>query len=164
MERILLSGMGTLFVALFALTLRYPDSLRYPLLYPQLLLVAIAALFYLLAVREGRARGRHRPAVNAATRGTADARPITSGSTPPTASYPLGVLRFLATAALAVLYVATWQWAGYFLDTFLFTAILLIVLGERRLVFIAGLPALLTAVVYVVFFRLLYLPLPLGPF
>ncbi|MFH1604503.1 MAG: tripartite tricarboxylate transporter TctB family protein [Pseudomonadota bacterium] len=69
-----------------------------------------------------------------------------------------------ATAALAVLYVATCEWAGYFLDTFLFAAILLIVLGERKLVFVAGLPALLTAVVYVVFFRLLYLPLPLGPF
>ena len=65
---------------------------------------------------------------------------------------------------LAVLYVATWEWVGYFLDTFLFTAILLIVLGERKLVFIIGLPALLTAVVYVVFFRLLYLPLPLGLF
>ena len=163
MHRILLSGMGTLFVALFALTLRYPNSLHYPLLYPQVLMVAVAALFYLLAVRDGRARGGH-PAANAATQGTADAGAVASGSTPPAASYPLGLLRFLATAALAVLYVATWEWAGYFLDTFLFTAILLIVLGERKLVFIAGLPALLTAVVYVVFFRLLYLPLPLGPF
>ena len=153
MQCILLSGMGTLFVALFALTLRYPDSLRYPLLYPQLLLIAIAALFYLLALREGRAHGGH-PAANA----------VTSGSTTPVASNPLGLLRFLATAVLAVLYVATWEWVGYFLDTFLFTAILLIMLGERKLVFIIGLPALLTAVVYVVFFRLLYLPLPLGLF
>ena len=156
-QRILLSGMGTLFVALFALTLRYPNSLRYPLIYPQFLMVAIAALFYLLAVRDRRA-------TNAAAQGAADAGAVARGSTPPAASYPLALLRFLATAALAVLYVATWERVGYFLDTFLFTAVLLIVLGERKLVFIAGLPALLTAVVYVVFFRLLYLPLPLGPF
>ena len=166
MQRILLSGMGTLSIALFALTLRYPDSLRYPLLYPQLLLVVIATLFYLLALREGGARESH-PVANAAAQGapdTPDAGTVVSGSTPPESSFPLGMLRFLATAALSVLYVATWEWAGYFLDTFLFTAILLIVLGERKLVFIVGLPALLTVVVYVVFFRLLYLPLPLGPF
>ena len=163
MQRILLSGMGTLFVVLFALTLGYPNSLHYPLLYPQLLIGAVAVLFYLLAVREGRARGGH-PAANAAAQGTADVGVVAGGATPPSASNQLGLLRFLATAALAVLYVATWEWAGYFLDTFLFTAVLLIVLGERKLVFIAGLPALLTAMVYVVFFRLLYLPLPLGPF
>lgn len=164
MQRTLLGGMGTLFVALFALTLRYPNSFRYPLIYPQLLLVAIAALFYLLAVRDGRAREGH-PAANASTQGTADTAGVTGGSTtPPAAAYPLALLRFLATAALAILYVATWQWVSYFLDTFLFTAILLVVLGERRLVFIVGLPALLTTVVYIVFFRLLYLPLPLGPF
>jgi Tripartite tricarboxylate transporter TctB family len=162
-QRILLSGMGTLFAVLFALTLGYPNSLHYPLLYPQLLIIATAALFYLLAVRDGRASRGH-PATNAAAQSAADAGAVASGPTPPAASYPLGLLRFLATAALAVLYVATWETAGYFLDTFLFTVILLIVLGERKLVFIAGLPALLTAVVYVVFFRLLYLPLPLGPF
>jgi putative tricarboxylic transport membrane protein len=161
-QRILLSGMGTLFVVLFALTLSYPSSLHYPLLYPQLLMGAIAVLFYLLAVREGRARGGH-AAANAAVQGSGHAAGAATGSRPPASTYPLGLLRFLATAALAVLYVATWEWAGYFLDTFLFTAILLIVLGERKLIFIIGLPALLTVVVYVVFFRLLYLPLPLGP-
>jgi len=154
--------MGTLFVALFALTLRYPNSLRYPLVYPQLLMVALAALFYLLAVRDGHSRGGH-PATTAAAQGAADGAAEASGSTLPAASYPVALLRFLATAALAVLYVATWERVGYFVDTFLFAAILLIVLGERRLVFIAGLPTLLTAVVYVVFFRLLHLPLPLGP-
>ena len=162
-QRILLSGMGTLFAALFVLTLRYPNSLHYPLIYPQLLIVAIAALFYLLAVRDGRARGSH-PAASAAAQGTADVGTAAGGSTPPASAYPLALLRFFATAALAILYVATWQWAGYFLDTFVFTAILLAVLGERKVIFIVGLPALLTAVVYVVFFRLLYLPLPLGPF
>jgi hypothetical protein len=155
-QRILLSGTGTVFVVLFALTLSYPNSLHYPLLYPQVLISAIAALFFLLAVREAGALGRH------TAQGGGDA--TAAGSTPPASARPLGLLRFLATAALAVLYVATWEWAGYFLDTFLFTAILLIVLGERRLVFVIGLPALLTVMVYIVFFRLLYLPLPLGPF
>jgi len=150
--------MGILCVVLFALTLRYPNSLHYPLSYPQLLIMATGALFFLLAVRDG----RHR-AANAAPPGATDAGAVASGSTPPASSFPLGLLRFLATAALAVLYVATWEWAGYFLDTFLFTAILLIVLGERKIILVAGLPALLTALVYVVFFRLLYLPLPLGP-
>jgi Tripartite tricarboxylate transporter TctB family len=143
------------------LTLSYPNSLHYPLLYPQLLIVAIGALFYLLALREGRARGGH-SAHNTAAQGGGDAA-AASGPPPPASPFPLGLLRFLATAALTILYVATWEWAGYFLDTFLFTAVLLAVLGERRLVFIVGLPALLTVVVYVVFFRLLYLPLPLGP-
>ena len=164
MQRILLSGMGTLFVALFALTLRYPTSLHYPLLYPQLLIVAVAALFYLLALRDGRAHEAH-PASNAsASQDAADSGAAAHGSAPPAESYAMGLPRFLATAALSVLYVATWERAGYFLDTFLFTAILLVVLGERKLVFIAGLPAVLVAMVYVLFFRVLYLPLPLGPF
>ena len=163
MQRILLGGMGTLFLALFALTLSYPNSLRYPLIYPQLLMVAIAALFYLLAVRDGQVSGGH-VAAGAAAQGTGDAGATAGGPAPPAGSRRLALLRFLATAALAVLYVATWEWAGYFLDTFLFTAILLIVLGERKLVVVAGLPVLLTVVVYVIFFRLLYLPLPLGPF
>jgi len=158
-QRILLSGMGTLFVVLFAVTLGYPNSLHYPLIYPQVLIIAISALFYLLAVREKDSPGGHR----AASTGAPEPGAAKSASTPPETTSPVALLRFLATAALTILYVATWEWAGYFIDTFLFTAILLVVLGERRLVFIIGLPALLTAVVYVVFFRLLYLPLPLGP-
>lgn len=167
MQRAMLAGMGTLFLVLFALTLRDPSSLRYPLIYPQGLLVGVAALFYLLALRKGRTRGGPAADAHAADpHGSREAGGAAEAGEPTAAagSPRQALLRFLATAVLAVVYVASWETAGYFLDTFLFTLILLIVLGERKLVFVAGLPALLTVVVYVVFFRLLYLPLPLGPF
>jgi hypothetical protein len=96
--------------------------------------------------------------------GGVDAGAATHAAGAQQGSRRLALLRFFSTVALTVLYVATWEWAGYFLDTLLFTALLLIVLGERKLLVVAGLPVVLTVVVYLVFFRLLYLPLPLGPF
>ncbi len=65
---------------------------------------------------------------------------------------------------LTMLFILSWNWIGTLPAVFIFSAILVVLNGERRIWMIIALPVVLTAVLYVVFQSILYLPLPRGFF
>lgn len=124
-------------------------SLAYPLAYPQALLLIIGGLFLNMLVADLRAQ----PAKAADEAGG----PVQGDGG------PVALARFFSTVALAVAYVSVWELLGYFPSTLLFIMALLLVLGERRWATVLGIPVALTVLIYLVFFKLLLLPLPMGP-
>ncbi len=65
---------------------------------------------------------------------------------------------------LTLLFILSWNWIGTLPAAFIFSGTLLVLNGERRIWMIIALPVLLTAVLYVVFQSVLYLPFPRGFF
>ncbi len=65
---------------------------------------------------------------------------------------------------LTLLFILSWNWIGTLPAAFLFSGVLVVLNGERRIWMIIALPVLLTVVLYVVFQSFLYLPLPRGFF
>ena len=66
--------------------------------------------------------------------------------------------------ALTLLFILSWNWIGTLPAAFLFSLVLLLLNGERRIWMLVALPVLLTALLYAVFQVILYLPLPRGIF
>lgn len=137
---------GAVFAVLLLVTLGMDGSLHYPLAYSQVLIAGIAVLFGLSALRD-----RH----EAVARGAAHPEAVVVDA-------PGGVAATLASAALCVAYALAWPWLGFFIATFLYVAAQLWLLRERSLLFLVGVPACVTLLVYVVFARLLALPFPAG--
>ena len=74
----------------------------------------------------------------------------------------LGFLLLIST--LLIVYYFAMLTAGYFLSTFIFLALLMHILGYRRKAVIVAVAAGWVLFSYVVFYRLLYIQLPLGYF
>lgn len=138
---------GVVFAAAFLATLGMDGSLHYPLAYPQVLIAAIALLFLASAAMDWRAAhaGQHAGDIHAVA-------PATAG----------GPVILWATIALCIAYAASWTLIGFFPATFLYVAVQLWLLRQRRWGFLLGVPAAVTLLVYVVFARLLTLPFPGG--
>lgn len=66
-------------------------------------------------------------------------------------------------AAWLVAYLVTIQWAGYFVSTFFFLIGSMVGLGYRNIPVIALVTVGWLVFCYLVFFRLLFIPLPVGP-
>jgi len=137
---------GVVFGVLLLATLGMDGSLHYPLAYSQVLIAAIALLFVASGLRDRRDARALQEAHRDAVIGDA----------------PGGVAATLASATLCVAYAAAWPWLGFFVATFLYVAAQLWLLRERTLLFLIGVPACVTLLVYVVFARLLALPFPAG--
>jgi hypothetical protein len=139
---------GVVFAAGFFATLGMDGSLHYPLSYPQVLIAGIAVLFLASAAMDWReARAAQGPA--------GDIHVV--GSDTPGGPVILGL-----TIALCVAYAASWTLIGFFPATFCYVAAQLWLLRQRKLVYLLGVPAAVTLVVYVVFAVLLTLPFPVG--
>ncbi len=137
---------GVVFGVLLLATLGMDGSLHYPLAYSQVLIGGIAVLFLCSAIRDRRDAAALQAAHPEAAIGDA----------------PGGVAATLASAALCVAYASAWLWLGFFIATFLYVAAQLWLLRERTALFLLGVPACVTLLVYVVFARLLALPFPAG--
>jgi hypothetical protein len=138
---------GVVFAAGFLATLGMDGSLHYPLAYPQVLIAAIALLFLASAARDWRAAD-----VAGDAGGTRAVAPDTAG----------GPVVLAITIALCIAYAASWTLIGFFPATFLYVLAQLWLLRQRYWGFLFGVPAVVTLVVYVVFYRLLALPFPPG--
>ena len=137
---------GVVFGVLLLATLGMDGSLHYPLAYSQVLIAGIALLFVCSAVRDRR---------EALASDVAHLDLVVSDA-------PGGVVATLASAALCVAYALAWPWLGFFVATFVYVAAQLWLLRERTALFLVGVPACVTLLVYVVFARLLALPFPAG--
>ncbi len=137
---------GVVFGVLLLATFGMAGSLHYPLAYSQVLIAGIALLFVFSAVRDRR---------DALAVGAAHPEAVTVDA-------PGGVAATLASAALCIAYALAWPWLGFFVATFLYVAAQLWLLRERSMLFLFGVPACVTLLVYVVFARLLALPFPAG--
>ncbi len=137
---------GVVFGALLLVTLGMDGSLHYPLAYSQVLIAGIAVLFGFSAVRDWR---------DALALGVAHPDAVAGDG-------PGGVAATLASAVLCIAYALAWPLLGFFLATFLYVATQLWLLRERSALFLFGVPACVTLLVYVVFARLLDLPFPGG--
>jgi Tripartite tricarboxylate transporter TctB family len=138
----MLCGGAMTLLALFTLSL--PGSFVYPLAYAQVLIALIALLFFASAAiswREAHAVTQIEPGG------------VSSGG---------GGVVMTATILLCVLYAASWLVVGYFIATFSYVALQLLLLGERRWWLILALAGGAVLLVYVVFDRLLLLPFPGG--
>ena len=133
---------GVVFGVLFVATLGMDGSLHYPLAWSQVLIAGIAVLFMCSAARDRR---------EALALEVAHPDAVVSDA-------PGGV----ASAALCIAYALAWPWLGFFIATFLYVAAQLWLLRERTMLFLLGVPAGVTLLVYVVFARLLALPFPSG--
>lgn len=89
-------------------------------------------------------------------RAAGGAKPASRGET------PTDLLRLVGLLVLGVAYVAAFKTLGFVLASILFLALALLVLGERRVLVLALLPAGLTGTVAFVFTTLLGLRLPPG--
>lgn len=136
--------LGFASLAGFATTLGMDGSLHYPLAYSQTLIVLIGLLFFAASVLAQREPSVRHLAVGA----------------PPDAAGGRGALACMI--ALCLIYVLSWDVVGYFLSTFVFAALQLWVMRQRRWQILLGVPAAVTLVVYIVFYRLLQLPFPTG--
>jgi hypothetical protein len=137
---------GVVFGVLFVATLGMDGSLHYPLAWSQVLIAGIAVLFMCSAARDRR---------EALALEVAHPDAVVSDA-------PGGVVATLASAALCIAYALAWPWLGFFIATFLYVAAQLWLLRERTMLFLLGVPAGVTLLVYVVFARLLALPFPAG--
>ncbi len=72
--------------------------------------------------------------------------------------------RVWGTIVLTVGYLFLCNWAGYYISTAVFMAVVLLALGERSWVVLSVLPIATTFVIYAVFFLFLRIPLPMGIF
>jgi len=134
---------------MLAWSLTRPGSLHYPLAYPQTLLLLIGGLFATLLVQDLRAAPQRQA--------------LRTGLPAENNGSPVALARFFATVALTLVYVLVWDSLGYFPSTLLFILALLLILGERRWPVVVGIPVVLTVLIYLVFYRFLLLPLPMGP-
>lgn len=136
-------GFGAVVTALFVATLWLPDSLTYPTDYPQMMLAAIAVLFFVaagLAVRE-----------------TEDATtPLERG----TDLAPGGPWALAVSVVLSIIYVASWNFAGFYLSTLIFIALQLWTLGQRNPIILSAVPVATTLLVWCVFTLLLSMSFP----
>lgn len=123
----------------------------------------LALIVVLAAVGLYRSFAHRREPVTAETP-TTGAAAKTSGATTdwPGRSITASV-RTLAYVALTVLYALAWNWIGTLLATLIFVAAVVLLLGERRIWLIVGVPIVLTALIYYLFQVVLYLPFPAGP-
>lgn len=145
--RILGASLGALAtLAFLGWTATWRDAFTFPLLYPQIMLILLVALF-----------------AAAAAQVLANAR---QGLVKPLETAPGAVPRptsmVLASMALIVGYVVSWNQLGHLPATLIFIPALLLLLGERRPVLVAALALATAAVIYPVFYRLLRVPLPRG--
>lgn len=131
---------GVMFAAAFLATLGMDGSFHYPLAYPQVLLAAISLLFVLSAARDWLGGD------------------VASASTDAAG----GPIVLWVTIALCVAYAASWTVVGFFPATFVYISAQLWLLRQRRWHFLFGVPAAVILVMYVVFARLLAMPLPGG--
>lgn len=134
------------FAVFLLASLSMDGSGHYPLAYSQLLIAAIAVLFVVSAVRDWRA-------ARVAAAGVRDAVPADGAG---------GMAPMLVTIALCIAYAATWSLLGFPLATFLYIGAQLWVLHRRHWLDLLVTPAGITLVVWLVFDRLLLLPLPQG--
>jgi putative tricarboxylic transport membrane protein len=74
----------------------------------------------------------------------------------------LGVRRGLITLAAAILFVALMEPLGFIPTSIVFLTFMMWVLGKRQPLLIGLIPALITAVVWLVFEKLLHLSMPPG--
>jgi hypothetical protein len=127
----------------FAMTSAYSASELFgPAFFPRFVL---GALIFVSALQIGQEAMRRRPAA-----------PESVGARP-------DPIAFAATLAAAVAYVVAMQYLGFLPATLAFqAAIFSLVFGMRNLRGIVLLPALLTTGYFVIFLRLLELPLPQG--
>jgi hypothetical protein len=134
------------FAAFLLGTLSMEGSGRYPMIYSQVLIAGIAVLFLASAARDWR---EARVAVAAHP----DAVPNeAAGGTGP----------MLVTVVLCVLYAAAWPLLGFALATILYVVAQLWLLRRRQWSNLLGVPVAITLVVWLVFDKLLLLPLPQG--
>jgi hypothetical protein len=139
---------GVVFAAGFVATLSDDGSLRYPMSYSQTLIAAIAVLFLASAAMDWReARAARGPVVARSVAGR---------------DMPGGPVILWATIALCLAYAASWTLVGFFPATFVYVAAQLWLLRQRHWMFLLGVPAAVTVLVYVVFAVLLTLPFPGG--
>jgi len=139
---------GVVFAAGFVATLGDDGSLRYPMSYSQILIAAIAVLFLASAAMDWReARVAHGPVMERSAVGR---------------DTPGGPVILWATIALCLAYAASWTLIGFFPSTFIYVAAQLWLLRQRHWMFLLGVPAVVTVLVYVVFAVLLTLPFPGG--
>lgn len=137
-------GLG--FAAFLLATLSMDGSGRYPLAYSQLLIGAIAILFLASGFRDWR-----------------QARIAESRQTDAAAADgPGGTAPMLVTIALCIAYAASWSLLGFSLATLLYVAAQLWVLHRRHWIDLLTVPAGITLLVWLVFDKLLLLPLPIG--
>ena len=107
-------------------------------LYPEVLLAALFVLTVALGVRHVRDTRIH-------------------------ASEPYDYAR--VAAAIVMLFAYLWLWSplGFLASTFCFVLGMQLLLGERRPLVAIALPAAVTVVLYVIFFRVVLVPFPEGP-
>jgi len=137
-------GLG--FAVFLLATLSMDGSGHYPLAYSQLLIAAIAVLFVASGLRDWRQ-------ARIATAAHPDAVP---------ADAPGGTAPMLVTIALCVAYAAAWGLLGFALATLAYVAAQLWVLQRRHWTDLLAVPAGITLLVWLVFDKLLLLPLPQG--
>ncbi len=146
--RVFGSGLlGLVFLAAFAATLGMDGSLHYPLGYSQVLILLAGLLFFVAMALSWQERAIPHVVAATTTQGTAG-----------------GAMVLSLIVVLCIVYVLSWDVVGYFPATFVFVAIQLWLLQQRRFPILAGVPLAATLLVYVVFYRLLQLPFPMGPF
>ncbi len=68
----------------------------------------------------------------------------------------------LAMMVIGILYVAAMPWFGFYASTPIFAAAVVVAMGERHWLRVASAAATITAVIFLVFVTLLYVPLPAG--
>jgi len=122
-----------------------------PAFFPKLLLAGLILVSLLQLARAGVARLRDVDSARAATKGEAS---------PAKRFYLLDLLLALFLTAG---YVALLRRIGFLPATLLFQgALIFFVFRQRTLKFCAGVPALLTVIYFVIFIRLMEMPLPQG--
>jgi hypothetical protein len=139
--------LGLAFLAAFAATLGMDGSLQYPLGYSQVLILLTGLLFFSAMALAWQERAVPKMAIEAARQGTAGGATVLGG-----------------IIVLCIAYVLSWDIIGYFPATFLFVATQLWLLQQRSWPILLGVPSAATLLVYVVFYRVLQLPFPMGVF
>lgn len=135
-------------IALLIRTTMGRGSFTYPLLYPQVMLVAVLVLFAILLVEVLRERG-----VRSAIEVEPHERPRWLGQE--TLVPALGLVT-------AIVYIALWNVLGYLLSTVLFLVAMLVIGRERNVWVYLGIGVVLPILVWFVFDDFLRIPLP-GP-
>lgn len=128
--------------------------------YPHIVLGLIAVL---AAVGLYRSFSRGEQAVASTEPGVARTEPTVSSAPAGPGRRTVAALRTLAYIVLAIIYALAWNWVGTLLSTFVFLVAVVLLLGERNVWLIAGVPICLSALIYYVFQVVLYLPFPRGP-
>lgn len=128
--------------------------------YPHIVLGLIAVL---AAVGLYRSFSRGGQAVASAGPAVASMEAAVNGGPARPGRRTAAALRTVAYIVLTIIYALAWNWVGTLLSTFAFLVVVLLLLGERNIWLLAGVPVCLTALIYYIFQVVLYLPFPRGP-